>query len=334
MIKILCISQKQQKTIDISNIVKKNSSLKKSITELSWVYEFEIVKNKDFQDINVGDVIVVKYDGKEIFSGIVITTSTTFLKYKCVDFCWYFSKNEEVLQFENVEGPLVVKKIIEIFGGEVGKIDRCDTMVDTFYFGKGCGDIIREIIDNIEKLENKSFRFFYENGYFNFVLSKKNKYLNGDYQPLGYLKSVIDNYTFNALEYIKIPDYTSSIEDMYNFVKVYKTSGKEHIQVDEARDGKNVDYFGVMTKIVEVKDNDLNKGSVTAGNTLKKLNKITNKLNIEIDVLCQFINTGEVLKLNYSEFGINGVYEVVSLDYTFNHKNSFSCKLTLEEVLQ
>lgn len=334
MLKVLCISQKLKKTIDISNLIKKNSSLKKSITELSWVYEFEIVKNEYFQDVKVGDVIVVKYDGNEIFSGIVITSSITSLKYKCVDFTWYFTKNEEVLQFEDVEANVVVKKLIEIFGGKVGKIDSCNTMVDNFYFGKACGDIIREIIDNIEKLENKKFLFFYEKGYFNFVLSKRNRYLLGEYNPLKYLQGRIGDKYFNTLDYTKIPECSSSIEEMYNLVKVYKTSGKEYIQVDEDKDNTSILNYGLMTKIVEIKDNDLNKGSITAKNTLKKLNKITNKLNIEVSILSEFIDVGEILKIEMKKYEINGVYEVISLDYIFNHYQTFSCKITLEEVFK
>lgn len=333
MIKTYCIKNNSNKTIDITNITKDGSKLQKAINEFAWIYEFNITRNEIFFDVEVGDIIVVKLDNKEIFSGVVIVGDITNLKYKAIDYTWYFAKNEEIYQFEDVEASIVITKLIETFGGKLGNIEKTNTMVDKFYFGKTLGSIIKEIIDNIKKLENQEFRFFYKDTKFHFERSKKNKYLRKEYQPLESLKAILNDYQYNALNYIEEPKRNTSIEEMHNSIKVYKTSGKEYIQVSGAKDKEKIDKYGLMQKLVEFKDNDLNKGTISADNILIQESKIKESLNIDIPTLSEFIQDGEILKLNYENYGINGVYEVKSISYTFtNHKTIFKASLQLERV--
>ena len=102
MIKIYCIKNDNTKIVDISNITKNGTTLKKSINEFAWTLDFNITKNSDFYNIEIGDIIVVKLDDKEIFSGVVINGDITNLSFKAMDYAWYFSKNEDIYQFENV----------------------------------------------------------------------------------------------------------------------------------------------------------------------------------------------------------------------------------------
>lgn len=160
MITTYCIKNTSSQIVDISNIIKEGMKLKKSISEFAWILDLSITKNPQFYNVEIGDIIVLKLDEKEIFSGIVISGDITNLSFKAVDYAWYFSKNEEIYQFEDVEASIVVRKLIETFGANTGTIEACNTMVDNFYFGKTLGDIIKEIIKNIKDLENQEFRFF------------------------------------------------------------------------------------------------------------------------------------------------------------------------------
>ena len=333
MIRTYCIKNSENRTIDITNVVKNGAKLKKNINEFAWVLDFNITRNNIFNNIEVGDIIVLKLDNKEIFSGIVITGDITNLTFKAVDYAWYFNKNEEIYQFEDVESSLIVRKLIETFGGKAGNIEATNTMVDKFYFGKTLGAIIKEIIKNIKDLENQDFRFFYKDTKFHFERSKKNKFLRNQYTPLDTLKGVLNNYSFNALNYIKEPKRTQSIEDMHNSIKVYKTSGKEYIQMSETKDKGNIDKYGLMQKLVSYKDNDLNGGNITADSILSQENKVKETISLDIPTLSEFIFDGELLKINYENYGINGVYEVVSITYTFsNNENMFNCAMQLERV--
>ena len=184
MITTYCIKNTSSQIVDISNIVKAEMKLKKSISEFAWTLDFNITKNPQFYNVEIGDIIVIKLDGKEIFSGIIINGDITNLSFKAVDYAWYFSKNEEIYQFEDIEASIVVRKLIETFGANTGNIEATNTMVDNFYFGKTLGEIIKEIIKNIKDLENQEFRFFYKETKFHFERSKKNKYKRGIYTPL------------------------------------------------------------------------------------------------------------------------------------------------------
>ena len=333
MIRTYCIKNSINQTVDITNIVKDGMKLKKSINEFAWVLDLQITRNDIFNNIEIGDILVVKLDNKEIFSGIIITGDITNLTFKAVDYAWYYSKNEEIYQFEDVESSLIVRKLIETFGGKTGNIETTNTMVDKFYFGKSLGAIIREIIKNISDLENQEFRFFYRDTKFNFERSKKNKFLRKQYTPLESLRAVLTDYEFNSLNYIKEPKKTCSIENMHNSIKVYKTSGKEYIQMSGAKDKGNIDKYGLMQKLVSYKDNNLNGGNITADSILSQENKVKETISLEIPCLSEFIFDGELLKLNYENYGINGVYEIVSITYTFsNHKTIFNCAMQLERV--
>lgn len=333
MIRTYCIKNSENRTIDITNVVKNGAKLKKNINEFAWVLDFNITRNNIFNNIEVGDIIVLELDNKEIFSGIVITGDITNLTFKAVDYAWYFNKNEEIYQFEDVESSIVVRKLIETFGGKTGNIETTNTVVDKFYFGKSLGSIIKEIIKNIKDLENQEFRFFYRDTKFHFERSKKNKYLRNQYIPINSLKAVLNDYSFNALNYVKEPKRKLSIEGMHNAIKVYKTSGKEYIQISGARDKNNIDKYGLMQKLVSYKDNDLNGGNVTADSILSQENKVKEIISLEIPTLSEFIYDGELLNLNYEKYGIKGIYEVKGITYIFtNHKDIFLATIELERV--
>jgi len=333
MITTYCIKNTSSQIVDISNIVKAEMKLKKSISEFAWTLDFNITKNPQFYNVEIGDIIAIKLDGKEIFSGIIINGDITNLSFKAVDYAWYFSKNEEIYQFEDIEASIVVRKLIETFGANTGNIEATNTMVDNFYFGKTLGEIIKEIIKNIKDLENQEFRFFYKETKFHFERSKKNKYKRGIYTPLSSLSSILNGYECNALNYIKEPKRTLDIEGMRNSIRVYKTSGKEYIQVSTAKDKGNIEKYGLMQKLVSYKDNDLNGGTITATNLLNQENKVNEKISFEIPLLSEFIRDGEILKLSYDKYGINGVFEITSITYNFSmHKTIFTASLELEKV--
>lgn len=332
MIKVICVKNVTNKTIDITNIIKSDMKLKKSINEFAWVLDFSITKNKDFFNIDIGDVIVVKHQTQEIFSGIVLSGNTTALSFKAIDYTFYFAQNKEIYQFENVESSIVVQKIIESLGGKIGEIEATNTMVDTFYFNKTLGDIIKEIINNIKGLENQDFRFFYKNGTFNFKRSEKNKYLRKEYTPKDHLKSILNDYTFNALTYIEEPSKNRSMEKLRNSIKVYKNKGNEYTQLGEAKDNDSIKKYGIIQDIISVKENEINTAKARAGNILKDKNKITEKISVKIPVLSEFLYPGELLKLKYTDYDIDGVYEVESISYTIDIKKFFKANIELLKV--
>ena len=83
MIRIYCIKNTKNQTVDITNIVKDGMKLKKSVDEFAWVLDFNITRNDVFNEVEVGDIIMIKLDEQEIFSGVIITGDiTNLLKMK------------------------------------------------------------------------------------------------------------------------------------------------------------------------------------------------------------------------------------------------------------
>ena len=68
-------------------------------------------------------------------------------------------------------------------------------------------------------------------------------------------------------------------------------------------------------------------------NLLNQENKVNEKISFEIPLLSEFIRDGEILKLSYDKYGINGVFEITSITYNFSmHKTIFTASLELEKV--
>ena len=61
MIRTYCIKNSENRTIDITNVVKNGAKLKKNINEFAWVLDFNITRNNIFNNIEVGDIIAVSY---------------------------------------------------------------------------------------------------------------------------------------------------------------------------------------------------------------------------------------------------------------------------------
>ena len=59
MKRVYCIKNTASQTIDITNIVKDGMKLKKSINEFAWILDLQITRNNIFNDIEIGDIIVI-----------------------------------------------------------------------------------------------------------------------------------------------------------------------------------------------------------------------------------------------------------------------------------
>lgn len=334
MIQVICIKNTTNKAIDITNIIKSSMKLNKSLNEFAWSLDFSLTENKDFFNVEIGDVIVVKFNEEEIFSGIVRSGNFKTLSFKAIDYTFYFAQNKELYQFEDVEASIVVGKIIQSLGGKIGSLEATNTMVDTMYFNKTLGTIIKEIIDNIKKYENQEFWFFYKAGTFNFIRSKKSKYLRKEYVPLEALKGILNGYVFNALDYIQEPTMEKNLDTLRNSIKVYKSKGNEYTQLGEAKDSESIKKFGIFQEIVNIKENEIGLATTKAENILKQQNKIIEKIGLDIPILAEFMYPGELLKLNYEKYGITGVYEVNSISYNINMSNILKATMDLIKVVE
>lgn len=330
MITILCIKNTTNKAFDITPLIKLNMKLSKSIKNICWTLTFQITKNSTLE-IDVGDVIILKENKKEVFSGVILTKEQETLSFKALDYAFYFNKNKETYQFVDVEASEVIKTLILSMKGKIGTIDSSNLMVDKFYFDKSIGSIISEIIDNIFSKEGKNYLFYYSDGKFNFVKAPKEKYKEGLLKPLSSIKGIHNSYNFNSLNYIEIPKKKTSIENLKNSVKVFIQKDKQYLKIDEKKDSNSIKKFGLMQEIIEIKEQDLDLAANKAENILKNLNKVSEQITIIIPIGGTIsLLPGDILNLNYPEYNILGVYEIKNISYEIN--NTIKISLTCEKV--
>lgn len=326
MLEVLLVDS-NKKIINITNLIKREINLSKNINEFAWEIEFEIVK--DSISIEIGDLIIIKLYKEEIFSGVIIKDKP----FKALDYAFYLNQNKETFQFDDVKVEVCVRELIKVLGGKIGVIEATNTNIDKFYFAVSIGSIIKEIIDNIKSLEGKEYEFFYEKGFFNFKARDKEKVLSGNLKPISYIRGKNLDKNFNALDYIKYPTYSKSMEKMKNSVKVYTQKGNNYIQLGESKDKKSIERYGLLQEVISVKESEAQINKNKAENILKKSNRLSEKLSIEIPFIDEIIKPGKVLELDYEELKINGLFEVSSVVYKISSKNlRIESKMELERL--
>lgn len=325
MMQFLLIKNITNKVFDITQIVKSGATLSKNVGDLCYNFKFEIFEKSKIS-IECGDIIVFKIKNEEKFSGVIVSTSEN--SCTALDYGFYFNQNKETFQFEDIESSKAVKFLIKSIGGEVGTIETTNTMIDKLYFGQSLASILNEIIDNISELEGKNYNFFYNQGKFNFIKSKKDKYKEGNYKPLKAIKSRLRDFEFNGLKYIDKPTKSTSIENLRNAIRVYEQKDNNYIKDSESKAENSIKKFGLMQEILEIKENDKGVATKKAENILKELNKIEEKISFSVNFSSLDINPFDILELNCED--VNGIFEVTSVSY--NISNNIKLKLECERV--
>lgn len=326
MIQFLLMKNTTNKLLDITQIIEVGSKLSKGKDDLCWGLSFTVFKDQLY--IECGDVIAIKYNSKEVFNGVIVSTNSN--SFKALDFGFYFNKNKHIFQFEDVESSEAIKLLIESIGGEIGNIEKTNTMIDKLYFNQALGSIIKEIMDNIIELEGITYSFYYKNGVFNFEKCKKDKYKAGVHSPLKALNGIFNGFNFNGLNYIVPPTRSTSIEDLRNSIRVYEQTGNEYINDSEAKNEISINKYGLMQEVIEIKENEKHIAEKKAENILKELNKVKETVSFSINFGTFDLAPLDILDLNYQEYNVIGIYEITSISYDIS--NNVKVNLELERV--
>lgn len=304
--KIFCLTN--NKRYEITSIVKDNFSWSKSIDEFSQKLEFEIINKKvsgyPINPIEIGSIIQV-YSGDFLeFDGIVLTNVND--SYNVVDFAFYFSKNEEIYQFNEVAANICIEEIIKSLEGPVGEIDISNVLIDKIYFEESAGSVITKIIEEIKVKSGEEFCFYYRKGQFHF---KKYPIKIKNFEFNYYKK----NYNLNS--FFKSISRSSSIENMYNSVKIVIKNNKEDYYTKTYSDGRNIKKYGIMQKIITVESEKSEDSKPIGENFLKANSKVANSLSLTIPYV-KDIWDGDIIKISNEELNINGTFRIISFTKT------------------
>lgn len=304
--KIFCLTN--NKRYEITSIVKADFSWSKSIDEFSQKLEFEVIDKKvpgyPINPVEVGSVIQIYNDDLLEFDGIVLSNVDD--SYNAVDFAFYFSKNEEIYQFNEVAANICIEEVIKSLEGSVGEIDASDILIDKIYFEESAGSVISKIIEEIQVKSGEEFYFYYRKGQFHF---KKYPTEVKNFEFNFYNK----NYNLNS--FVKSISKSSSIENMYNSVKVVIKNNKEDYYTETYSDSRNIKKYGIMQKIITVEAEKSEDSKPVGENFLKANSKITKSLSLTIPYV-KNIWDGDILRISNEEFEVDGFFRVISFTKT------------------
>nr|DAS24742.1 MAG TPA: 43 kDa tail protein [Caudoviricetes sp.]DAT71567.1 MAG TPA: 43 kDa tail protein [Caudoviricetes sp.] len=198
-------------------------------------------------------VLLIKNE-KTLFQGIIKSFSASGHNGKnieCVDPMFYVTKNEvPVIQFPKISGSEALKKLFGMFNMPIDVKSDAGVKIDKIYMQKTMSAIINEIIEMIKKETRKSYCLKFDNNTFIFDKTKKQKYLDGEYEPKQfYIKQ--NGKTFNIFDFMHKTTYSETIENLKNSVVIVYGNEKEVTILDQARNEKSIEKYGLLQKVIK-----------------------------------------------------------------------------------
>lgn len=292
-----------------------NLSLRSNIDEISDEVNFEMISGEiDLYKciFNVGDIITLNYDNKEIFRGMVREWSKnnrSKFTIKANDFGWYLNKSENAYQFKGTVSDNI-KKICNEFGVPIGNIVNIPTKYNKITRGN-LKSIIKEMLELAGKEQGKEYYIEMRKG--KFYVDIKNSV------TVHYSTDNIYSTKIDITELYESPSRTVTLDGMYNAVKAVQQAENTFKVLAYAEDKTSISKFGKIQKLEALSKEDINKASSIVKNQLKKLNKMQEKTNVKLlgNIECK---AGKVLEFDEKVFGIQGKYSITNCTHNFTSK--------------
>ena len=313
------------KDIDVTSYIG-NLTWRDSIDTLGVEVSFDLVQNKFdknmafLYDITLGDSIqIINKNGETLIQAIIVSESpngkiTSFTAY---DMACYLNKSTLIRQFKKMIGNDCVKSLCEEIGIDV-EVKGLDTKIDKIYKDKTVSDIIYDIIEQCSQFNSKKFFIEFENNILKIRPFEKIKVV-GQYE-------IHKNNFIDVAQNIGSVSLTRSIIDMKNSVLVTTENKKAVRTVGKEQDTESIEKYGLLQEVISLDEKEFNKASLVAKNELKKLNKISEDLSIDI-LGDDKVKSGRIIDINLPLFNLYGEYLIKESNHTLDngiHKISLS----------
>ncbi len=319
MISVFC--GRGEKTYDISNVIKNVSvkgEISKACRELTLDISGEIT---GLPYLKEGACILFKVEDKEVFQGFVFSVGNSKgedLKVKCYDMGIYLKKNKQTYKFNNKKASDIIKIICTDFSIPMGEVDDSGFNIKTLILeNKTLFDSIKSAIEMTFKQTGKKYRLFSRMGkiFFKEIDTPK--------------QAIIIEEGANLISI----DYTTSIDDLKNRVKLVKEVSKDNDD-DVKSDNKELqEQFGVLQYFEKVKEN-VNKAQMNerADKLLKEKSK--KKEEVRLKALGNIeVSSGEIIFISSPAIDTEGYFKVVQDDHTFNNgEHMMSLKVERSDI--
>lgn len=283
---------------------------------------------------DLGDVVLLFEDGKEIYRGVVATevrSGRDAIKYTVFDYAWYLGKSKSVYQFKTIASNAILK-ILKDFGMLVGNVPTMSTIIDEIYMEKSPAEIIEDIYKRHERKTGKRYNVEMRQGqiYFEEI---KDLVIKGTFRlaPNLPVNDVFDN-PLGA-------DRSRTIDSMRNRVKILiersddeKNKGKAQYEVvATAQDQSSILKFGLLEDTYKIDEEDASKAKAVSEILLDRLNKIheTNSLKLMGD---SAFKAGRLLVVDEPITGMKNTYMIIWAKHTVvSQQHTMEIELALPE---
>lgn len=318
MSKIQLILIKDKVQYDISQLVNtvkwagKKGSAPRTI-------DFTLINDKNLEtsgiDIEKGHTCIFKYDGTELFRGIILkqaeTASGKKTSYKAYDLGIYLSNNKDTLTFKNKRADQIFKNVCKKYGLKTDKIANT-------------GYVIAEHIQSKKKIWDcllSSLAKTYKH-------TGKRYYIRASKGALSLLKRSEDMVDIIAETGVNILDYkrTKSYEKIITRIVCYNDDNKLVASSSNSSLEKKIGIFQDEVNYDDEKNTaQLKKLCKTV---LDEKSKITHTVNLTLIGNVNFIS-GRCLNVIIKPLGISRKFYIDSDTHTFDYNGTYKTQLSL-----
>lgn len=324
------------------NLIKNNAQNRYNITpivtDFSWDSEFTVTVCMEFNIVmsdtrffpmnpcEVGDLVFLFKDNEEIYRGIIVEEQISGrdgAKYISYDFSWYLNQSTSIYQFNNITATVAISRVLSDFNIKIGNMLQMPTRVNGIYMIKTPGQIIQDIVGNVELKEGYEINAEMREGKIYFE-KRSDLLIEGRFR-------LADNIKYeDILSAISDPKKNRSIVPMRNRIRLIVEDEETEYEVTAQKEDEDmIRKYGLLEETIKIDAEDAAKSRQVARMLLKRLSKVheTNEVSLFGDIR---FKAGRLFDVFEPVTGINNRFMIVSAKH--NVKNNLHT-MDLELVL-
>lgn len=307
------ILAKNNTLTDITPIVGK-LSWRSNFDELGTEVNFEVAHSDTNyfpkNPIDIGDMVILKNGNFEITRCIVIKVDVNGrnpIAYKCFDLSYYLNKSKRIYQFNNISATQAITQIAKDAQIPINQIANMPKKVNKIYMNDTLSDIIKDILDQVEKETGHKFFFEMKFGKFN-VYRSVDMVINPKFQ-------LATNLTQHDItEAISNPSRKRSIEEMKNKIQLVSDGDL----ITELSDQSLINQYGLLSEIIELQQEDIAKARNIAKNMLNELGRVFEENSFDT-LGNDTVLAGRILEVEEPVTKMSGRYFIQSVQHNVNN---------------
>lgn len=270
-----------------------------------------------------GDKVDVIGDTRTLFSGIITEVNLSG-EYKALDYGFYLSNNDVIIQFNKTSCSTAVKQLCTKAGLPLGSLPGLHGTIDGLYIEKSVLEILQDIIDTATAAAGKNYFMRVRDGALNIyeypqtLTFAKHKFEAGNEIDVTYALGSVDG--------------SDSIADLRNNIVVVSEDNGTAKVLATAQNAAAVEKFGKLTKVVK-KSSDEENPATKAANTLKELGNIKTTRSVGDMLGSEAVTAGVLLLFSSDKYDLTGAYLVKSVTHTFGAAHRMSLDLENAEAV-